>query len=68
MISFEPFFKTIKDKGISQYQLIHEFHVSRGTLDALRKNKSMTLNTLEDLCFILDCRIEDIVEIVRSDH
>lgn len=65
MISFEPFFKTLERKGISQYQLIHDYHVSRGTLDALRKNKSVTLNTIIDLCIILDCEIQEVVKIVK---
>ena len=64
MISFEPFFKTLERKGMSQYQLIHDYHVSTGTLDAMRKNKSVTLNTIVDLCVILDCEIQDIVKIV----
>ncbi|WP_050638427.1 helix-turn-helix domain-containing protein [Candidatus Stoquefichus sp. SB1] len=66
MISFEPFFKTLERKGMSQYQLIHDYHVSTGTLDAMRKNKSVTLNTIVDLCVILDCEIQDIVKIVKS--
>ncbi|MBM6800548.1 helix-turn-helix domain-containing protein, partial [Coprobacillus cateniformis] len=40
--------------------------VSRGTLDALRKNKSVTLNTIVDLCMILDCEIQDIVRVIRD--
>lgn len=64
MISYEPFFKTLEKKGISQYTLINDYNISRGTLDAMRKNKNMTLKTLEDFCVILDCRIEDIVEII----
>ena len=66
MISFEPFFKTLERKGMSQYQLIHDYHVSTGTLDAMRKNKSVTLNTIVDFCVILDCDIQDIVKIVKS--
>ncbi|WP_028043200.1 helix-turn-helix domain-containing protein [Candidatus Stoquefichus massiliensis] len=65
MISFQPFFDTLRDRGISQYQLIHEYHVSTGTLDAIRKNKSMTLNTIADLCLILNCEIQDIVKIEK---
>ncbi|MFR7589844.1 MAG: helix-turn-helix domain-containing protein [Longibaculum sp.] len=66
MISFEPFFETLKRKGITQYTLIKYHNVSRGTLDALRKNKSVTLNTILDLCLILDCDIQDVVKIVRK--
>lgn len=65
MISFQPFFETLKRRGISQYKLIHEYNISRGTLDAMRKNKSITLNTIVDFCIILDCDIQDIVQIIR---
>lgn len=66
MISYAPFWKTLKKKHISQYQLIHEYNVSTGTLDTLRKNKSITLYTLHDICTILDCDIPDVVEFVRD--
>ena len=61
MITFEPFWETLKRKGISQYALIKKYGVSTGTLDALRKNKSITLNTLNDLCSILQCSVSDII-------
>ena len=64
MITFEPFFETLEKKGISQYQLINDYDVSRGTLDALRKNKSVTLNTIVDLCMILDCENKYIVRVI----
>lgn len=61
IISYDPFWKTLKEKGISQYQLIHEYGFSTGTLDALRKNRSITLKTLKEICDLLDCQIEDVV-------
>ena len=61
MISSEPLWRTLKEKQISQYTLINKYHVSTGTLDAFRKGSSVTLNTLHDLCMILECDIQDIV-------
>lgn len=61
IISYAPLWETLKAKGISQYQLIHEYNFSTGTLDTLRKNRSITLNTLHDICEILDCEISDVV-------
>ena len=63
MISFAPLWRTLKQKGVTQYQLIHEYNISTGTMDALRKNLSVTLNTIQDLCTILRCSIQDVVEI-----
>ena len=68
MISYEPLWATMKQKGISQYQLINTYGFSTGTLDTLRKNKSITLNTVQDLCRILQCNIEDIVKIDIEDE
>ena len=62
MITFEPLWETLKRKNISQYTLIKEHGVSTGTLDALRKNRSVTLNTLNDLCNMLQCDITDIIQ------
>ncbi|MDE7201403.1 MAG: helix-turn-helix transcriptional regulator [Lachnospiraceae bacterium] len=63
MFDYSPLWKTLERKGITQYQLIHEHDFSTGTLDALRKNKSVTVNTLVTLCLILDCTPNDILRI-----
>ncbi len=68
MISYEPFYKTIKEKGITTYQLINTFGVSRSLLDRLKHNKHITTRTLDDLCGYLNCRIEDIVVFKDSDQ
>lgn len=66
MITFEPLWETMKEKNISQYSLIKDFEFSTGTLDALRKNKSITLNTLNDICNILDCNVEDVIKFTKD--
>ena len=68
MFTYAPLWQTLKDKGISQYELIKTYHISTGTLDALRKNKSVTMNTLHDICVILDCPIEAVVKIEKGDE
>ena len=62
MISYAPLWNTLNNKGISQYQLIKDYHFSAGTWDALRKNRSITLNTLHDICKLLNCNISEVVE------
>ena len=62
MITFDPLWNTLKRKGITQYMLIKDYGFRTGTLDALRKNRSITLNTLNDLCNILQCDIIDIIQ------
>lgn len=62
MISFEPLWATMKERGISQYKLIKEYNFSTGQLDRLRKNENVNTFTLNQLCEILDCSLEDIAE------
>lgn len=61
MISYEPFYKTLKAKGISTYKLINDYGISRSLLDRLKHNKPISTVTLNDLCTILNCRVEDIM-------
>ena len=65
MFNYSPLWKTMEQKGITQYQLIKEYRFSTGTLDSLRKNKSVTVNTLEPLCILLDCTPNDILKIEK---
>lgn len=62
MIRYNRLWETMKEKGISQYRLINEYHVSSGQLDRLRKNGNISTYTLDQLCRILKCRLEDIAE------
>ena len=61
MITFDPFWETLKKKNISQYTLLHDYGLSHGTLSSIKQNKSITLNTLNELCRILDCNVDDII-------
>lgn len=61
MISYEPFWETLKRKNISQYQLINIYHISAGQLSRMRSNSHISTHTLDILCEILDCSINDIV-------
>ena len=67
MIVFDPLWETLKRRGVSQYTLIKDYGVSTGTLDALRKNRSITLNTLNDLCRILQCPVEDVIRYIPDE-
>ena len=62
MIVFDKLWQTMKEKGISQYKLMKEYRISSGQLDRLRKNDNVSTYTLNQLCRILECRLEDIAE------
>lgn len=64
MIIYEPFWETIKMKNISTYTLINTYHVSSSTISRLRNNKGLSTTTINDLCKILICNVEDILRYV----
>ena len=61
MISYEPFYQTLKKKNITTYRLIKEFGISRSLIDRLKHNKPISTVTLNDLCAFLNCREEEIL-------
>ncbi len=68
MIIYEPFYNTLKEKGVSTYKLINQYNISRSLLDRLKHNKPISTVTVNDLCTILDCRVEDILVYVKDDE
>ena len=67
MIDYKPFWETLKNSNESTYTLINKYHISSSTLDKLRKNKPVNTTTLNDLCRILDCQIQNICQYIPSD-
>ena len=61
MISYAPLWETMKRKNISTYKLIKDYSFSRGTLDSLKHNRNISTATLNDLCTILACNVEDVL-------
>lgn len=68
MISYEPFYKTLKNKGISTYKLINQYGLSRSLLDRLKHNKPISTVTLNDLCSFLECNVSDILIYVKDNE
>ena len=64
MIVYDRLWMTMKEKGISQYRLMKEYGFSSGQLDRIRKGENISIYTVDTLCRILECRIEDILEYI----
>ncbi|MDE6642422.1 MAG: helix-turn-helix transcriptional regulator [Acetatifactor sp.] len=62
MIDYQPLWHTLKEKNISQYDLIKRYGISTGQLDRLRKNNPVSTATIDNLCSILHCSVSDIME------
>lgn len=67
MIDYAPFWKTLEASTETTYTLITKHHISSSIIDKLRKNKPMNTTTLNDLCRILNCKLEDIAQYIPSD-
>ena len=61
MITFDPLWKSLEEKKITQYDLIEHYKMSRGMLDNLKHNRSITLKTLNELCNMFECDVTDII-------
>ncbi len=64
MIIYDRLWKTMEEKGVSQYALINAYGFSRSTINSLRHNRNVTTMTLSKLCTILKCDLHDIAEFV----
>ncbi len=62
MISYEPFWKTIKEKNITTYMLINHHNISSATIDRIRKGMGISTTKIDDFCRILDCNVSDIID------
>lgn len=68
MIVYDRLWATMKERGVSQYRLIREHQFSNGQLDRLRKNQNISTYTINLLCKILHCRVEDILEYIEEEE
>ncbi len=67
MISYARLWKTMREKGITQYALIKKYKISPAQITRLKRNESVSTHTIEMFCEILDCRVEDIMEYIKED-
>lgn len=64
MVSYARLWETMEKKGISQYRLINHYKISAGQIGRMKKNMHVSTHTLEVFCNILQCPVEDIVEVI----
>ncbi len=67
MISYEPLWETMRARNITTYTLINRYNVNPRTINNLKHNKSITMDTLEKLCTILECNPNDVVRFDQND-
>ncbi len=68
MITYDRLWQAMKQRGVSQYDLYTHYNVNRSQLNRLRHNENVEINTIDKLCNILQCRVEDIMEHFPDDN
>lgn len=68
MISYDNLWNVMKEKGISQYALIKQYHVSPGQITRLKRNESVSTHTIEMFWKILHCEVEDIMKFIPDEE
>lgn len=67
MVVYTPFWQTLRKSNESTYTLIKSHRISSSTIDKLRKNKPLNTTTINDLCRILNCNVENIMQYIPSE-
>ena len=66
MISYKPFYETLYKKGLTEYYLIFKQGFSANTIHRIKKGEAISTKTLDALCYVLECRVEDIIEFIKE--
>lgn len=61
MVDYSPLWKTMETQNITTYTLISKYGINPRTINNLKHNKGITVDTLEKLCKILNCTANDIL-------
>lgn len=62
MITYKRLWETMEKKNVSQYRLVEYYGISRGQLNRIKKNNNISSNTVNMLCTILNCSVQDVME------
>ena len=64
MISYRPFWETLKKKNITTYTLINKYNISSATIDRMKKGNGISTMKIDDFCHILKCSVSEIIEFI----
>lgn len=68
MISYKPFWETLKKRNITTYTLINKHNISSATIDRIKKGNGISTMKIDDFCRILKCNVSDIIEFIDADN
>jgi DNA-binding Xre family transcriptional regulator len=64
LISYRPFWETLKKKNVTTYTLINKYNISSATIDRMKKGNGISTMKIDDFCRILECGVSDIIEYI----
>ena len=67
MISYDVLWKTMEERGVTQYALIKKYGISPGQITRLKRNESVSTHTIETFCKILNCRVEQVMTYIDDE-
>ena len=65
MFNYKPLLKLLIDKGMTKTQLREQLGISMATLAKISKNEYISMKVLDDICSLLNCKIEDVIEHIK---
>lgn len=68
MISYDNLWKTMNEKGVTQYMLIKKYNISPAQITRLKRNESVSTHTIDMFCRILKCKVCDIMEYIEDEE
>ena len=68
VISYGPLWKTMREKHCTTYTLREKYHIGHATVQRLQRNEPVSTYTLDRLCKILNCRLEEIAEYIPDEN
>ena len=67
MISYKPLWETLNKRDMSTYDLIYKQGLSANTIYRMKQGKAVTTNTINELCSILSCRVDEVIEFLEDE-
>ncbi len=68
MISYAPFWATLKRLNVTTYTLINKHNISSATIDRMKKGNGISTLKIDDFCRILNCSVSDIIEYKETEE
>ena len=67
-ISYKPLWHLLVEKEMNKEDLKKVANITSNIVSRMSKNSYVNLDSIEKICIAMDCRIEDVVEIVEEDY